>query len=363
MSTQQRAPPIPRFGLIRARAVRMPRLGPTEIDRQMGQDRYQMAGAQRAPGRTGRWRATIKSTSRHYIPETTATPRAAGPGPSHGIPALPNGNQRWHSTRWTSRGAPAIRSISSPGLHSAPRAAADCPHGQRNRAQIARAHRKRFWFFATLPLPEIDDVGCRNRYALDIWASGRLPDTNSRGVYLGDPTVRTVFAESPPNSVGCGPPHQSTAAHGARTGRPRPGVQVRDHPSITDLCWPGCAPTSRPAHHRAARRRGAASTGDADRPLALPHCRKVADVPSLREALNSWHIDLAVAPVKTAGRVVSVADPARLHDGSDFHRSRRVRHANNSPSKLETSGQSSTTRCSTRCFRANARPVSHAATP
>ena len=64
-----------------------------------------------------------------------------------------------------------------------------------------------------------------------------------------------------------------------------------------------------------------------------------AEVPSLREALNTLHFDLAGAPVKEElAALLSVAGPTRLQHGSDFP-STPWQACQYLAQQLETSGQ------------------------
>jgi hypothetical protein len=69
-----------------------------------------------------------------------------------------------------------------------------------------------------------------------------------------------------------------------------------------------------------ARRRSSPQAGRVD--LFAPVLANVVDhsaVPSMRAALKSLHFDLAGAPVEEQlAALLAVADPARVHYGSDF---------------------------------------------
>jgi predicted TIM-barrel fold metal-dependent hydrolase len=87
------------------------------------------------------------------------------------------------------------------------------------------------------------------------------------------------------------------------------------------------------------------------------------EVPSLREALNTLHFDLAGAPVKEQlAALLSVADSTRLHYGSDFPFT-PWQACQYLAQQLETSGQLDDTELDA-MFRANAEGLfRRAATP
>lgn len=63
-------------------------------------------------------------------------------------------------------------------------------------SDLKRQHRGKFGFFATLPLAAVPDAMEELGYALDhLGADGVCLETNSRGIYLGDPSFTPLFAE------------------------------------------------------------------------------------------------------------------------------------------------------------------------
>lgn len=94
--------------------------------------------------------------------------------------------------------ATAVLSVSTPGVHLADGADARsmARHVNDYAAQMTRDHPGRFGFFATLPLPAVDDALAELERAFDtLGANGVVLLANHRGVYLGDPRFDPVFDE------------------------------------------------------------------------------------------------------------------------------------------------------------------------
>jgi predicted TIM-barrel fold metal-dependent hydrolase len=263
----------------------------------------------------------------HYLPVPYRDALvAAGQAQPDGIPVLPEWNQTLALDAMDKLEVRlAILSISSPGVHFGDGAAAVELARTVNEtgAQIAKSTPQRFGFFAALPLPEIDASVAETRYALDqLGAAGICLMTNHRGMYLGDERLEPIFAEvaarnsvvfvhptSPPQPIG-GPDLPAPALE----------FMFETTRSITDLVLAG-VPRRHPGLRIVVPHAGAALSVLASRIdlFASALALSGAEVPSLREALNVLHFDLAGAPVKEQlAALLSVADPARLHYGSDF---------------------------------------------
>jgi 6-methylsalicylate decarboxylase len=292
-----------------------------------GRDRYQMAGSA-ASAQEGLTMARDRiDVHAHYIPETYRDALvAAGQGHPDGIPALPEWNQALALDAMDKLEVRlAILSISSPGVHFGDGAAAIELARTVNEAgaQIARATPQRFGFFAALPLPEIDASVAETRYALDhLSAAGICVMTNHRGMYLGDRRLEPIFAEvAARNSVVfVHPTSPPQPAGGPNLPAPALEFMFETTRSITDLVLAG-VPRRHPGLRLIVPHAGAALSVLASRIdlFASALALSGAEVPSLREALNVLHFDLAGAPVKEQlAALLSVADPARLHYGSDF---------------------------------------------
>lgn len=110
-------------------------------------------------------------------------------------------------------------------------------------ATAVRDHPGRFGLFASLPLPDIDGALAEIDHVFDqLGADGVVLETNTHGVYLGDPRLEPVFAELGrrratvflhPTSPVC---WQQSAL-----GRPRPMVEfvVDTARTVTDLLFAG----------------------------------------------------------------------------------------------------------------------------
>jgi len=89
----------------------------------------------------------------------------------------------------------AVVSLSTPGVHTGDNAKARILARRCNEfsAELVHARPDRFGGFACLPLPDVDASLEELSYALDVLV---VLFTNSNGVYLGDPILQPVFAET-----------------------------------------------------------------------------------------------------------------------------------------------------------------------
>ena len=265
----------------------------------------------------------------HYLPEAYRDALvAAGQDKPDGIPGLPDWSEALALDAMNRLDVRlAILSISSPGVHFGDAAAAVALARAVNEtgAQITRARPDRFGFFAALPLPEVDAAVTEIRYALDhLGAEGICLLTNHRGMYLGDERLEPIFAEvAARNSVvfihPTSPPRP--------TGGPGLAAPVLEFifettRSITDLVLSGVLsryPDLRIiVPHAGAALPVLATRVDMLAPV-LANTGNGTDVPSLRAAMKVLHFDLAGAPVpEQLAALLAVADPSRLHYGSDF---------------------------------------------
>jgi predicted TIM-barrel fold metal-dependent hydrolase len=307
----------------------------------------------------------------HYIPEAYRDALvAAGQAHPDGIPALPDWNKALALGAMDKLHVRlAILSISSPGVHFGDAAAAAALARTVNEtgAQIARGTPERFGFFATLPLPEIDASVAETRYALDhLGAAGVCLMTNSRGMYLGDQRLEPIFAEvaARKSVVFVHPTSPPQPAGGPDLPAPALEFMFETTRSITDLVLAG-VPRRHPGLRIIVPHAGAALPVLASRIdlFASALALSGTEVPSLREALNTLHFDLAGAPVKEQlAALLSVADSTRLHYGSDFPFT-PWQACQYLAQQLETSGQLDDTELDA-MFRANAEGLfRRAATP
>jgi predicted TIM-barrel fold metal-dependent hydrolase len=265
----------------------------------------------------------------HYLPEAYHDALvAAGQAQPDGIPALPEWNEALALAAMDELDVClAILSISSPGVHFGDAAAAtELARGTNDTgAQITRARPGRFGLFAVLPLPEIDAAVAETRYALDhLGAAGISLLTNHGGMYLGDRRLEPIFAEvAARGSVvfvhPTSPPNPASAPGFAA---PMLEFIFETTRAVTDLVLAGVL-QRHPDLRIIVPHAGAALPVLAGRvDMMAPWLVGAVDgsaVPSLRAALNTLHFDLAGAPVgEQLAALLAVADPSRLHYGSDF---------------------------------------------
>jgi predicted TIM-barrel fold metal-dependent hydrolase len=92
----------------------------------------------------------------------------------------------------------SVLSVSSPGTHFGDDKAARTLSRRVNEfaADLVGKHPERFGHFASLPLPDIEGSLVELAHALDVLGSdGVTLETNTHGIYLGDPRYETVWAE------------------------------------------------------------------------------------------------------------------------------------------------------------------------
>jgi 6-methylsalicylate decarboxylase len=265
----------------------------------------------------------------HYIPDMYRDALvAAGQARPDGIPGLPEWNEEIALAAMDTLGVRlAILSISSPGVHFGDAAAAASLARAVNEtgAKIARAKPSRFGFFAAVPLPEIDAAVTETRYSLDhLGADGISLLTNHRGMYLGDERLEPIFAEveARKSVVFVHPTSPPQPTGGPDLAPPVLEFIFETTRSIADLVLSGVLqrfPDLRIiVPHAGAALPVLASRVDMLAPI-LAEIGNKPNAPRLREALKILHFDLAGVPVEEQlAALLAVADPSRLHYGSDF---------------------------------------------
>lgn len=221
----------------------------------------------------------------------------------------------------------SMLSISSPGVHFGDNTKArDLARAVNEEAALLKqGNPERFGFFASLPLPDVDGSIEELRYALDVLhADGIVLETNHHGLYLGDERLERIYAEvaARRSTIFIHPTSPPNAGHLA-LGYPRPMLEFMFETtrSVTNMILAGVV-----ERHGDARiivpHGGAALSVLANRielllPLLTPP--GAATPPSVRDALRTLHFDLAGAPVdELLTALLSVADPAKIHYGSDY---------------------------------------------
>lgn len=228
----------------------------------------------------------------------------------------------------------AYLSISSPGVNFGDDGAARTLARKVNEegARLAAAHPGRLDFFASTPLPDVDGALAEIAYAFDtLGAAGVVFETNFHGVYLGDERLDPVYAEldrrgailflhptSPGKPCGC-----AGHAGGAALGYPLPMMEFLFDTTrtVVDMVLSGVLdrhPNLRViVPHAGAALPILAARVDLVGPMLTAPGAPPA--PLLREALRRLHYDLAGVPVpELLTALLAVADPERLHYGSDW---------------------------------------------
>ncbi|GGZ24035.1 amidohydrolase [Streptomyces nitrosporeus] len=194
------------------------------------------------PGRTG-----LIDVHAHFVTDSyVRRARAAGHELPDGVPAWPTWSAAAHLELMDRGGIDtAVLSVSSPGVHFGDPAAARALAREVNEdgAETVRGHPGRFGLFASLPLPDVDASLAEAEYALDVLgADGVVLETNSHGVYLGDPRLEPLFAElGRRGAVVFLHPTSPVCWERSALGRPRPMVEfVFDTArTVTDLLFAG----------------------------------------------------------------------------------------------------------------------------
>jgi predicted TIM-barrel fold metal-dependent hydrolase len=264
----------------------------------------------------------------HFIPDAYREFLvAASQGSPDGIKALP---------AWSAGAAleamekleieKAFLSISSPGVFFGDIEATRSISRLANEdaVHLREAHPGRFGFFACVPIPDVDAAESELDYALDrLGADGLVLQTNTAGVYLGDPRLEGLYArlDQRRSTLFIHPTTPHEAAHVA-LGYPRPMLEFifETTRAVTQLIISGVLDRY-PGMRVIVPHAGAALPILAARiELLLPILAAAGTVPpSVRDALKRVHFDLAGAPVpELLGALLSVADPSRIHYGSDF---------------------------------------------
>lgn len=230
----------------------------------------------------------------------------------------------------------ATISIASPGMNFGDNAAARRLARQVNEegARLARAHPGRIGFFASVPLPDVPGAVDEVIYALDrLGADGVIFQTNFNGVYLGDQQLEPVYAEidkrnavlfihptTPRVSCGCGALGHDVAIRNQSLGYPNALIEFifETTRTVTNMVLSGTL-ARHPNMRLLIPHAGAALPILASRVDTIASMQGHGAPPSMREALRRMHFDLAGMPVpEMLTALLSVADPGRIHYGSDW---------------------------------------------
>lgn len=267
----------------------------------------------------------------HYVPDDyRAAAIAAGHARPDGMPELP----AWDVTtalalmdRLDIR--TAMLSISSPGVHFGDDATARSLARSVNEqgAALVRDHPGRFGLFAALPLPDVDGALAEAVYAFDeLSADGVAVETNHHGIYMGDPALDPLMVEldrrqavvfmhpTSPHCAGC---------LALALGQPRPILEFMFETTraVGNMLYRHTLERF-PNMRLIVTHAGAAVPVLADR---IADQVQVLDTgePLTRDGifgtLRRLHYDLAGSPLpRLAPALLTIADPERIHYGSDW---------------------------------------------
>ena len=282
--------------------------------------------------------ADLIDVHHHFLPDFYRNALlAAGQSAPDGIPGLPD---------WTESDAiqvldrlgirTAYLSISSPGVHFGDDGAARALSRRCNEeaARLVKAHPGRFAFFLVTPLPDVDGALAEIRYGYDeLGASGVVFETNFQGEYLGDDRLAPIYQELDrrrgiiflhPTSPNC----HCSGSHSAGSqdislGYPAPMIEFIFETTRTMLQMILSGTLHRYPNIRViVPHAGAALSIVAGRVelLVKTHFKPSPDTPKdIRAVLRTLHYDLAGSPVpEQLGALLHIADPTRLHFGTDY---------------------------------------------
>jgi 6-methylsalicylate decarboxylase len=280
------------------------------------------------PGRRAVERIDVHA---HFLPPFYIEAlKRAGHGQPDGMPAIPG----WHAeaalqTMDALGVQTAMLSISSPGVHFGDDAMARVLARRVNQegGALCRAHPGRFGHFAALPLPDIDGAVAEAIHALDeLGSDGVVLESNHHGVYLGDPRLDPLYvALDRRRAVIFIHPTSPSCACCARIGEvfPRPVLEFMFETtrSVTDMVAAGVLERF-PALRVIVPHAGAALPALLNRielMSGLLHPRGGGTMPSMRQAMQRLHFDLAGAPVPNLLReLLDVVDAGKIHYGTDY---------------------------------------------
>lgn len=194
-------------------------------------------------------------------------------------------------------------------------------------ADIVRRNPQKFGAFATLPLPHIDDSLAELRYALDeLGLDGVVVETNTDGLYLGNPCFEPLFAELDRRSAVLFLHPTSPACFDAvGLGRPAPIIEfpIDTARTVTDLIFSGTL-TRYPNIKVILSHAGGALPSLAQRigftsTLPMLKTRPAGGGEEVRQVLKSLYYDLAGAANDAAVQSLQwLTSTSHIVFGSDF---------------------------------------------
>ncbi|WP_223262548.1 amidohydrolase family protein [Sphingobium sp. SCG-1] len=267
----------------------------------------------------------------HFVPDAyRSAASAAGHVKPDGMPALPAWSEAEMLAMMNRLGiGTAILSISSPGVHFGNDAAARQLARTVNTeaARLKSAHPARFGFFASLPLPDVEGALAEVTAAFDkLGADGVILESNSGGIYPGDPRFDPVYAEL--NRRGAVVLLHPTSPHCPGCIQPGPTVPApvlefmfETTRAVTNLVLTRCIERY-PQIRFIIPHAGAAMPVLVDRiamAAAIMPGMAGTSPDAILATLRKLHFDLAGAPVpRLLTALRSFADPEHLLYGSDW---------------------------------------------
>ena len=266
----------------------------------------------------------------HYLPTFYREALVqAGHSRPDGIAAIPDWSEASALATMDRLGIhKAFLSISSPGVHFGDAAAARALARRVNEegARLKRAHPDRLGFFASVPLPDVPAALEEARHAFDVLgADGVVLLTHYQGLYLGHAQLAPFYDELDRRRavLFLHPTAPHCSCHPLAYPKPMLEFIFDTTRSVTDMILSGTL-ERHPQLQVIVPHAGAALPILAERielilnpaltPAGVVNCR----VP-VREALRRLHYDVAGAPVpELLGALRQVADPSRIHYGSDW---------------------------------------------
>lgn len=255
----------------------------------------------------------------------------AGQSPPDGIPRLPQWSPALALEAMDEAGIQtAMLSISSPGVHFGDSQKA-CSLARRvnlDGAELRARYGGRFGQLASVPLPDVESAIEETAFVFDqLKADGLVIETHHQGVYLGDPLMEPFYAELNKRAAvvlihPTAPACVCSERIAARIPAPVLEFMFDTTRAVVDLVISGVL-HRHPQIKFIVPHAGAALSVLTNRvDLALKVLTKSPDEappPSVREAMKQLHFDLAGAPVpELLGALLAIADPQRIHYGSDF---------------------------------------------
>lgn len=267
----------------------------------------------------------------HFIPDAYRSAAvAAGHSKPDGMPALPPWSEKLMLETMDRLGIEStFLSISSPGVHFGDDSAARALARSVNTtgAALKTTHPDRFGHFASLPLPDVEGALSELQFVFDhLGSDGIILESNSGGIYPGDPKFEPVFQEldrreavvllhpTSPDCPACNPPSVEL---------PRPVLEFMFETAraVTNLLLSGTL-TRYPRIKFIIPHAGATIPVLADRIAMvtgiLPNLTATTPAEIFAQ-LGKLYYDMAGAPVpRLLPALQTFADPQRLLYGSDW---------------------------------------------